>query len=352
MSQSKKRRTAKRSLEKEPGSKTIDSTPKWRGTGFIITSVVLAIILIIVGVFYYQERVAPFQTTIITVDNTTTNIGYFLKRAQLAGADSISMLHTLTNELLIKLEAPQYVGEVSSEDINQTLRDTSNTTSESEFKAWYRQTLNESGLSDSEFRDIVATSILSARLQQYLAERVPTVAEQIHLHVILLATLEDAENTRARWEAGEDFADLAREVSTDSSSKEKGGDLGWFPRGVLPKGLENAAFALSTDNVSEPIAYDVTDPNASNSSSTTIYYLFMVSEKADARKIDENSLQVLRNGALDNWLLAEIQVHKVQWHGLYSENFDSETNAWLSWQLAKNQPSSTQTSSGTTSGGQ
>jgi len=265
MSQSKKKGTANRPAEKASDSKATDRDQKGRRTTYIIiASVVVAVILIIFGFFYNQEYVAPFRRTIITVDSTSIDMGYFLKRTRLAGADPFVMLNTLTNELLIKQGAPRYVGEVTPEDIERELRRIarggSETISESEFKEWYRQQLNETEFSESEYREIVHTSLLAARLHEYLAERVPTVAEQVHLHIILLETYEDAEKIRARWEAGEDFADLAREVSLDEESREKGGDLGWFPRGVLPPGLDYAAFNLSTDNVSEPLPY-ASDPS-------------------------------------------------------------------------------------------
>ncbi|MFC2072569.1 peptidylprolyl isomerase [Chloroflexota bacterium] len=328
MSQSKKNEPGNRSAEKAPGSKIIDKAPKWNRTGFIIASVVLAIILIIVGVFYYQERVVPFQRTILTVDDSTINMDYFLKRTRLAGADPIGMLQTLTREQVIKLAAPQYVGEVSPEDIDRILRDTSNTTSESEFKAWYRQQLNENGLSDPEFKEIIGSGLLTARLHEYLVERMPTVAEQIHPHIILLETYEDAEEVRTRWEAGEDFAALAREVSLDEATKEKGGDLGWFPRGILDFQLEYEAFSLSTGNVSEPSAYyDVSDDPSS--SEVIYYYLLMVSEKAAAREVSEDYLPMLKAKVLDDWYLVELQFHEI------SSNFNSEIYAWLNWQLAK-----------------
>jgi len=336
MSPSIKKGTASQPVEKAPGAKAIDKGWKWSWGRFIIASVVITIIAIIIGIFYYQSNVAPFRRTIITVDDTTIDMGYFLKRTRIAGVGPIDMLTSLTNEQVIKLVAPQYVGKISPEDIDQELRSAaqgeSETISEDEFKEWYRQQLNEIGLSDSEYKEITRVSLLASRLYAYLAERMPTVAKQIHLHAIMLETYEDAEKVRARWEAGEDFADLAREVSPDEETKETGGDLGWFPNGVLPAELGYVAFSLNTDNVSEPLAYDVSGPSPNPgqpSQPTIVYYLFLVSEKADAREVDEGYLPALNDMAFEDWLRKETVLHEI------SYDFNSEISAWMNWQLSK-----------------
>lgn len=312
-----------------PGSKAVDRDRKGRRASFIIAAVVVVLILAIVFVSLYLNA-APFRRTIITVDGITINMDYFLMRTRLAGLDPLEMLGELTNEQLIKIEAPRYVAEVSLEDIDQVLRGIargeSETISESEFKEWYRQLLNEIGLSDSEYEEIIATSLLRVRLQEYLAERVPTVVEQVYLHVIAVKTYEDAGEIRLRWEAGEDFADLAREVSLDEVSGEKGGDFGWVPRGILPPGFDQVAFNLTIDDVSEPLVF-ASDPMSAESE--VFYYLLMVSEKAEAREMDEEPLQIVKAKALDGWLLEEIQFHEIEW------DFNSEISAWISWQLAK-----------------
>jgi len=343
MSQSGKKKTDNRLVEKTPSSKAVGRDQRGRRTGFIIASVVIVLILVIIGVFYYLNNVAPLRRTVITVDDTSIRMDYFLKRARLGNVEPMELLGLLAKEQLIKLEAPRYGIGVHPEGINQALRmiarGESESISESEFKAWYRQQLNDSKLSDSEFRDLIATNILAASLHSYLAERVPTVAEQVHLHVILLETYEDAVKTRARWEAGEDFDDLAREVSVYLPFGEQGGDLGWLSRSDLPSGLGSLAFdRLSTGNVSDPLICG-SNPLApaveSEYSETETYYrLLMVSEKADARELDEDSLQAVRSQALDEWLWEETQFHEIKYHG-FNNGFDSETKEWIDWQLAK-----------------
>jgi hypothetical protein len=59
-----------------------------------------------------------------------------------------------------------------------------------------------------------------------------------------------AEEVLAKLRAGGDFAALAKENSADPSNKDKGGDLGWFGRGMMVKPFEDAAFALKPGELS------------------------------------------------------------------------------------------------------
>jgi len=58
-----------------------------------------------------------------------------------------------------------------------------------------------------------------------------------------------ADSVLARAQAGEDFAELAAEFGTDSTNQ-NGGDLGWFPKGVMVEPFEEAVFTLEVGAVS------------------------------------------------------------------------------------------------------
>jgi len=322
------------------GSKVVAGDRKGRWTPFIIVSVAVALILIIIGVsLYFSEDARYNRLTVITVDNLSIKMDYFLKRIRLADSNALDMLMPLTNELLIKIVAPQYVGEVTPEDIDQELRSMASgdgeTISDIEFKEWYRQQLNEIGLSDSQYKEEVVTSLLATRLREYLAERVPTLAEQVHLYDVLVSD-EETQNIWNQKDAGEDVEELINELWQDKQSEGTVEDLGWLPRGILPYGFDDVAFSLAIGDISEPLAYipPVSDSASTETEPEISYYLLMVSERADAREIEEEPLQALKANALDVWLSAEIKLHNVEWHGL-KNGFDSEANAWVNYQLSK-----------------
>lgn len=58
---------------------------------------------------------------------------------------------------------------------------------------------------------------------------------------------------KARAEAGEDFADLARQYSEDIGSAQEGGDLGWTNPGQMVPEFEKAMAATEVGQISEPV---------------------------------------------------------------------------------------------------
>lgn len=75
------------------------------------------------------------------------------------------------------------------------------------------------------------------------------MADKIRCAHILVKNLASAEEVLDLLKRGESFSQLAQTYSTDGSRR-KGGDLGFFGRGVMVKEFERAAFALQKGEVS------------------------------------------------------------------------------------------------------
>lgn len=70
-----------------------------------------------------------------------------------------------------------------------------------------------------------------------------TRADMFKSKHILVEDEATAQDIVQRLEAGEDFAQLARELSKDPGSADKGGEYGWIPRGDFVPEYEEAAFS-------------------------------------------------------------------------------------------------------------
>lgn len=77
--------------------------------------------------------------------------------------------------------------------------------------------------------------------------------EMVKASHILVETEEKAKEIQKKLAEGADFAELARNESTDPMSAAEGGDLGFFARGRMVPEFEKAAFAMSPGQTSAPV---------------------------------------------------------------------------------------------------
>jgi len=70
---------------------------------------------------------------------------------------------------------------------------------------------------------------------------------------ILVEKQSESLSISERLKKGEKFGKLAKELSIDSGSAKKDGNLGYFTKGMMVKPFEEVAFKLQIGEISEPV---------------------------------------------------------------------------------------------------
>ncbi len=254
---------------------------------------------------YYQTNIAPKGEPVLQVEDRSFSLGYFERRARyevrngnttlLASPENSPdrLIDLVQQEELIRRGAREKGIILTEEDIDREIGRRRNVLPETDreaFAAAYRQAVRESGLATSDFRDLVAADLLESRLKQKFQDELPPTAEQVRYRMIEVATHEEAQAVLDRLNAGEDFAALAAEVSTDVSSKDKGGERPWAARGTQDQALEEVLFSLEPGQRS-----GITDTGAG------AVIVEVLERQADREVTAEQRLE-LADQAFEQWL--------------------------------------------------
>ncbi len=164
-------------------------------------------------------------------------------------------------------------------------------------------------ISEPDFRKMVEVQLLRRKLQDAMAKEVPTSAEQVHARHILVPTYGEAISVTNQLKAGADFAKLAAQVSTDTGSKDKGGDLGWFARGQMIPEFENVAFSLAINQISEPVT------------STYGVHIIQTLAHEQNRPLDATALSQKQSAALSDWLQTALNDPKNKIERFYQDAY-------------------------------
>lgn len=295
----------------------------------ILAAAVVLVVGGLAGFAVYRDRIRPLQTKVLTVDDLSVDMRYFLKRVRTYGREPLEVLELLTRELIVTQVAPHppYNIEVTEQDVDDRMRDAARAGADSitgaEMREWLRQAVNDSELTEAEFREVMRRNLLALRMTEYLGERMPTVAEQVRLYLIAFASPAAGAAVVAQLEAGADFLELARsEANADERLRAAGGDLGWLPRQAMRPELA-AVFDLPAGQPSPMLALD-----------GDAYAVAMVGERAAARELDPAARQAAKTAALTAWFKQEYRRHDVEVRG-FTNGYDTETDLWVKWQLQR-----------------
>ena len=168
--------------------------------------------------------------------------------------------------------------------------------SSGEFPSW-EAFLEQYGLSDAYYARLMEDNLLVEQLTEVHAPS--REAEQVHARHILVKDEASATAVFTRLDAGEDWAVLASELSLDTSNKDAGGDLGWFPRGVMVPAFEDVAFSLEPGATSDVVATDFG------------YHIIQVLEKG-TRDMDDAMYERMTSKAFETWFAGQKAVAAIQ----------------------------------------
>ncbi|XXM73076.1 foldase protein PrsA [Lysinibacillus sphaericus] len=117
-------------------------------------------------------------------------------------------------------------------------------------------------------------SITDDQIKKYFDENKDSFvqAEQVEASHILVEDEKTAQEVKKKLDDGGDFAELAKEYSTDTSNAESGGKLGFFAKGEMVEEFEDKAFAMKKGEISEPVKTEFG------------YHIIKVTDKKEAKE--------------------------------------------------------------------
>lgn len=233
----------------------------------------------------YERQVAQFEAAL---SDQKMDLSGEEGQAALAQI-RLQVLEAMINQILTEQVAAREGVIISDEEVESHIQaDIQAVGDEGKFD----QQLADNHLTREDYKAILRSQLVYAAMVERVTATVPTSAEQVHVRYILLESEEEARNVLARLQAGADFAVLAQEFSRDESTRESGGDQGWFPQGLdlMPAEVEAAAFALQVGQTSEVIT------------SQFGYYILQLLERDPDRPLSPEIQQSLREQTFTRWL--------------------------------------------------
>ncbi|MCD9021826.1 peptidylprolyl isomerase [Cohnella silvisoli] len=239
----------------KPLSKPLSQNRLW-----IFISVLLAIILVIYVILYPPGRKSGSDTTTLASVNGISISKGNLYDALLATGGQQTMATLINNELIRQAAEKQGVV-ITDADVEKEMESVrQNFGTDEEFQ----QALTMYGMSLDSLKKEMATQaqlrkllmpqvkITDADIKKYYDDNLETLKtpEKVKASHIAVATKAEAETILTELKNGADFAAKAKEKSTDTATKDKGGELEPFAKADKEEAISNAVFALKNGELS------------------------------------------------------------------------------------------------------
>lgn len=204
-----------------------------------------AVALTFATVVHGQEAGYDASSVLATVDGTDITLGHLIALRQRLPQEVESM------------EEQELFAALLDQLVDQTLIANSKSTSVETDPLSVRlgiENERRAALAGVVVQEMFAQPLDEAKLQEAYDASIGDQAPSTEFNAshILLADEATAEEVLERVEAGDDFAELARQNSTGPSGP-NGGELGWFGVGAMVPEFETAVAAMEVGDVSEPV---------------------------------------------------------------------------------------------------
>lgn len=120
--------------------------------------------------------------------------------------------------------------------------------------------LQQQGVTERFFEKNIKSQMIQKKMIESLkvsdediAKGVERAKTEVHARHIVVKDEATAKEVLAKLKDGGDFAELAKEYSTEPVAEKTGGDLGWFGPGKMVQEFEDAAYSLKKGEISEPV---------------------------------------------------------------------------------------------------
>ncbi|MDD5648332.1 MAG: peptidylprolyl isomerase [Dehalococcoidia bacterium] len=290
----------------------------------IVTGVVIAAVLGIIGYWYYSEQVMPYQQTVIKVNDKSYSMDYFIKALDFYSQGQTADVTKLYVDMVAQSIPQDQVAIDNAAAANITVSDDEIT-----------KRLEEMKLSRNDFTvDAVKTIIVAQKyMEQQCVPNLPAPMEQVEAQAMFLETKSMAEDRRQRLVQGDNFTTLAGLLSLEPVTQGKRGYLGWIPRGyedrvlgtLKDSVLKNLLFNLDVVTISDPV-YD------ENVEKPFGYWVLEVLEKDDAKGIHARG--ILFSSEDDAKMVRERLLNGESWDDLarqYSQHTSKDKGGDLDW---------------------
>ena len=178
------------------------------------------------------------------------------------------------------------------------------------------KSFSDNSVSEKTVRSIYEADLLRKKLTDDITKDIPKVEEQVWARHILLETEEEANAVYERLQKGEDFAEVAREVSKDTGSGASGGDLGWQPRSFYVTEFGDAAFKQKIGEIGKPVKSDFG------------YHIIQVIARQEL-PLSDSQYQQKKETEFNDWLTAAKEEATIETFEIWKERVPMEPSLQL-----------------------